>query len=83
MQVEGPFSGYNLFNYLYVLSFYNRAKRDERFLEALKKLESKMVDEQIVIERVMHKLAKLDFYKKGKPNALATRRYHEIINNLN
>jgi len=82
MQVQCPLSGYNLLNYLHVLSFYNHAKKDERFLEALKILESKMVDGQIVIERVMPKLAKLDFYKKGKPNALATRRYHEIIDNL-
>jgi len=82
MQVEYPLGSYNLFNYVYVLSFYNRAKRDERFLEALRILESKMIDGQIVVERVMPKLAKLTFCEKGKPSELATKRYHEIVDNI-
>ncbi len=82
MQVEYPFRNYNLFMYVYVLSFYDRAKRDNRFLEALKVLESKMADGQIVVERVVPKLAGLSFCKKGKTSALATKRYHEIIQNL-
>ncbi len=44
MQVEYPFRNYNLFEYVYVLSFYNRAKEDERFLDALRTLESKMAN---------------------------------------
>ncbi|KUG02815.1 hypothetical protein ASZ90_019809 [hydrocarbon metagenome] len=82
MQTEYPFRTYNLFVYVYVLSFYNRAKCDRRFLEALKALESKMVDGQIVVERVNQKLAKLAFCKKGQPSALGTKRYHEILKNL-
>lgn len=82
MQVEYPFRNYNLFVYVYVLSFYNRAKEDERFLEALGALKSKTVDGQIVVERVVPKLAELSFCKKGKASALATRRYHEILRNL-
>ncbi|TYQ15268.1 UNVERIFIED_CONTAM: hypothetical protein Cloal_1702 [Acetivibrio alkalicellulosi] len=82
MQVEYPFRNYNLFVYVYVLSFYDRAKEDKRFLEALKALESKMVDSQIVVERIVPKLAKFSFCKKGKPSALATIRYHEILKNL-
>ena len=82
MQVEYPFRSYNLFNYVYVLSFYNRAKKDERFLEALEALTSKMVDGQIVVERVVPKLAGLSFCKKGKPSSLATMRFHEIMKNL-
>ncbi|PKM73412.1 MAG: prenyltransferase [Firmicutes bacterium HGW-Firmicutes-16] len=82
MQPEYPFSNYNLFIYVYVLSFYNKAKVDWRFLEALKTLESKMVDGQIVVERVNQKLAGLSFCKKGEPSPLATTRYHEIIRNL-
>jgi len=82
MKVEYPFSDYNLFVYVYVLSFYNRAKRDERFLEALEKLKSKTVDGQIVVERVAPKLAKFAFCKKGAPSELATRRYREILRNL-
>ena len=82
MQVEYPFRNYNLFVYVYVLSFYDRAKEDKRFLEALDALKSKMVDGQIVVERVVPKLAGFSFCKKGMPSALATMRYHEIITNL-
>lgn len=82
MQVEYPFRNYNLFVYVYVLSFYNRAKQDKSFLEALKTLESKMVDGQIVVERIAPKLAGISFCKKGKTSALATIRYHEILRNL-
>ncbi len=82
MQVEYPFRNYNLFLYLYVLSFYDRAKEDKRFLEALKMLESKMVNGQIVVERVVPKLAGLSFCRKGEPSALATKRYHEILENI-
>lgn len=82
MQVEYPFRNYNLFVYVYVLSFYNQAKKDKRFLEALETLESKMVDGQIVVERIVPKLAGLSFCKKGKTSALATKRYHEILQNL-
>lgn len=82
MQVEYPFRNYNLFVYVYVLSFYSRAKKDERFLEALEILKTKMIDGQIVVERVVPKLARLSFCKKGSPSALATKRYNEIIRNL-
>lgn len=82
MQVEYPFRGYNLFEYVYVLSFYNRAKTDQRFLEALEVLKSKTVDGQIIVERVVPKLAKLNFCKKGEPSQLATKRYQEILANL-
>ena len=82
MQPEYPFGNYNLFVYVYVLSFYNRAKDDPRYREAFKALESKLVDGQIVVERVNPKLAGLSFCKKGEPSALGTRRYSEILNNL-
>lgn len=83
MQVEYPFRNYNLFKYVYILSFYNRAKKDWRFVEALEILKSKTVDGQIVVERVVPKLAKLTFCKKGQASDLATRHYNEILKNLN
>jgi len=83
MQVEYPFRNYNLFEYVYILSFYDRAKNDKRFLEAFECLKSKTVDGQIIVERVVPKLAKLSFCKKGAPSALATKRYHEIVERLN
>lgn len=82
MQVEYPFRNYNLFVYVYVLSFYNQAKKDKRFLEALETLASKMADGQIVVERVVPKLAGFSFCRKGEASQLATRRYHEILGNL-
>ncbi|MFZ5967343.1 MAG: prenyltransferase [Bacillota bacterium] len=82
MQVEYPFRNYNLFLYVYVLSFYKRARNDERFLDALKTLESQMVDGQVVVQRVNRKLAGLSFCKQGQPSALGTMRYHEILKNL-
>ncbi|HAW70901.1 MAG TPA: prenyltransferase, partial [Firmicutes bacterium] len=82
MQVEYPFRNYNLFVYVYVLSFYKQARADKRFLEALEALKSKTVDGQIVVERVVPKLAGLSFCKKGKTSALATKRYNEIARNL-
>lgn len=82
MQVEYPFRGYNLFLYVCVLSFYHRARRDSRFLEALETLKSKTLDGQIVVERAVPQLARLLFCKKGSPSPLATKRYHEILSNL-
>lgn len=82
LQIEYPFRSYNLFVYVYILSFYNRAREDKRFLEAFETLKSKMADGQIVVERIVPKLAGLSFCKKGKPSALATLRYQEIVKNL-
>ncbi len=78
MQVEYPCASYNLFKYVYVLSFYYRAKEDKRFIAAFEALRSKLVDGMIVVERVVPKLAKLAFCAKGKPSELATKRYTEI-----
>lgn len=82
MQVEYPFRTYNLFMYVYVLSFYNKAKNDKRYLEALEALKSKASDGRITVERVVPKLADLSFCKKGQKSELATRRYHEILRNV-
>ena len=82
LQVEYPFCNYNLFVYVYVLSFYKQAREDVRFLEALEALKSKMAEGQIVVERVVPKLEGRSFCKKGKTSALATKRYNEIVRNL-
>lgn len=73
---------YNLFNYVYVLSFWNKAKTDARFLEALKALQNKVADGKIIVERNVPKLAKLEFCKKGRPSESATKLYREILANL-
>lgn len=82
MQIEYPFRGYGLFYYVYVLSFYDRAKADPRFLEAFEALRSKTVHGEVPVERVVPKLGALRFCKKGGTSELATRRYQEILRNL-
>ncbi len=83
MQVEYPFLRYNLFYYVYVLSFYDRAKKDPRYLEALGMLESKLDEaERVIVERPNLKLRKLDLCAKGQPSEQATKRYREILDNL-
>lgn len=82
LQVEYPFAGYNLFSYVHVLSFYEQARHDPRFLEALAALESKLVDGQMVVERVHRRLAGLVFCRKGEPSELGTARYQEVLANL-
>lgn len=82
LQVGYPFSDYNLFHWVYVLSHYDRAKSDPRFAEALAVLEAKLVAGQVVPERVNRGLAGLRFCAKGEPSALATLRHREIRANL-
>ena len=83
MQVEYPFLRYNLFYYVYVLSFYDHAKDDHRYLEAVRLLESKLdARGRVVVERPNRKLSDLSFCAKGRPSELATARYREIVKNL-
>lgn len=82
MKVEYPFFRYNLFFYTHVLSFYNAAKKDKRFREALSMLESKLVDGKVVVENPNRKLTHFAFCKKGESSELATKRYHEILKNV-
>jgi hypothetical protein len=83
MQVEYPFLRYNLFTYVYVLSFYERARRDARYLEALRALEARLDERgRVVVERPHRDLAKLSFCAKGCPSEPATLRYREVSRNL-
>ena len=82
MQLEYPLTSYSLLNYVYVLSFYDKAKTDKRFLEALVALQDKIADNQFIVERVSPKLSKLAFCKKGQPCDIMTKRYNEILGNL-
>ena len=64
MQVEFPFRNYNLFEYVYVLSFFDKAKKDSRFLEAFEILKNKTIDGQLIVERV--EISQTIFLRKGK-----------------
>lgn len=83
MKIEYPFFRYNLFSYVYTLSFFKRAKTDHRFQNAFSLLESKLVDGKIIVENPNRKLAGLSFCRKGAASELATERYLEILKNLN
>ena len=55
----------------------------ERFLEALKVLQTKIDDKgQVIVERPNRKLAGLSSFAKSRPSEPATRRYLEILANL-
>ena len=83
MQVEYPFLRYNLFYYVYTLSFYDYAKQDKRFLAALNVLKSKLDSRgRVIIERPHRRLAHLLLCQKGEPSELATARYEEIKKNV-
>ncbi|MBP1040335.1 prenyltransferase [Vagococcus sp. BWB3-3] len=82
MQTEYPFRGYNLFYYVYVLSFYQTALQDQRFTDAYQRLAEKSVDGKLIVERVVPKLGKLSFCKKGEPSQLATQKFNDINDNL-
>lgn len=81
-QVQYPFGGYGLFAWVHVLSSYPQARRDPRFLEALAALQDRLVDGQVVVERVHRRLVGLTFCRRGEPTELGTRRYQEILANL-
>lgn len=83
LRVEYPFLRYNLFSYVYILSFYEQAVHDQRYLEALAILESR-IDEHghIVVEHPNQKLARLSICTKGQPSDAATSRYKELKKNL-
>ncbi|HAZ05259.1 MAG TPA: prenyltransferase [Acetobacterium sp.] len=83
MQVEYPFLRYNLFYYVYVLSFYEKARKDKRFNEALAVLQQKLDSQgRMIVERPNRKLSGLTICPKGKPSAAATARYQEIMKNM-
>lgn len=83
MQTEFPFLRYNLFYYVYVLSFYPAARQDPRYREALDALAGKLdEDGLLIIERPHRYLAKWDFCTKGQGSEVATKRWGEIQENL-
>ena len=83
MRVEYPFLRYNLFFYVYVLSFFGRAREDPRFHSALSALEAKVDDDgRLVVEQHHRDLKQLAFCAKDRPSAHATSRYRQIRRNL-
>ena len=81
MKIEYPMFRYNIFHYAYTLSFYDRAKKDPRFLDAVSTITDRLTNGQIVVESTNRKLADLEFCKLHAPSLLATKRYNEILRN--
>lgn len=83
MQVEYPFLRYNLFYYVYVLSFYAKARKDYRFIEAYAALHKKLDhNNNLIVERPNRKLNKLEICREGEPSEAGTKRYFEIVENM-
>lgn len=82
LAVEYPFFRYNLFFYAYVLSFYPYARRHPAFVEAVELLARKLVGGEMVIEHQKPGLKPLGLFGAGQADRLATRRYLEVLANL-
>ncbi len=81
-QIEFPFLRYNLFYYVYILSFYNKALKDHRFQEAFQMILKKTKNGKIILENPHHSWRKFDFAKKGQVSELATEHWITITKNL-
>jgi hypothetical protein len=82
MKTEFPFFRYNLFYFCYALSFYEKARKDKRFKEALTMLNEKLLDGKMIVENPNKQLAAFDFCRKGIPSDLATIKYNDLIKNI-
>ena len=82
MKVEYPFLRYNLFYYVYVLSFYETARHDKRFHEAYKKLKDKTKNDKLIPENPHKAWIEFDFAKKGQISEIGTQRFKEINENI-
>ena len=82
LQIEYPFLRYNLFYYVYVLSFYEKARYDKRFQEAYKHLANKIKNDKLIPESPHKAWQKFEFAKKGQISEIGTKRWIEIKNNI-
>lgn len=82
MKVEYPFLRYNLFYYVYVLSFYDTAKNDKRFQEAYNALKNKLKDGKLIPENPHKAWNEFDFARKGQISDIGTKRWIEIEKNI-
>ena len=79
LSVDYPFLKYNLFFYVYVLSFYQAAVEDPRFRDAYAALASKLdADGRLIVENPHRRLGRLGLCARGQPSDAATRRFREV-----
>lgn len=79
LRVEYPFIRYNLFYYVFVLSFFTRGGEDDRLKRAFAELAGQL-DEQgrLVVEAPHRGLRALGFCRRGEPSREATTRFREV-----
>jgi len=82
MKIEYPMFRYNIFYYVYVLSFYDKAKKDPRFRESFEVLRGKAIENEIKVENPNKKLESYNMCRKMRISELATKRYIEILKNI-
>jgi hypothetical protein len=82
MRLEYPFTRYNLFMYVYVLSFFPRATGSPAFAAAHAALRANLVDGMMVVGHQNPRLKEIEFCREGRPSTQATRRYGEVLANL-
>ena len=82
LKIEYPFLRYNIFYYVYVLSFYSQAVNDNRFQEAFQHLAGKIRNDELIPENPHKAWQEFDFAKKGQISDSGTKRWKEIKNNL-
>lgn len=82
LTIEYPFLRYNLFYYVYVLSFYSKALTDQRFQQAFLQLKNKVTNDQLIPENPHRAWQKFDFARKGKVSGMGSLRWKEIIRNM-
>jgi len=77
-KIEYPFLRYNIFYYVYVLSFYAKARKDRRFLEAYRLLSGKIHGNQVLPENPHPAWQEYNFARKGRVSEIASGRWMEI-----
>lgn len=82
MKVEFPVFRYNILNYVYVLSFYDRAKNDKRYVQAFTALKSNLKENMLVTKNTNRKLKDLLSCKINMQNEIATKYYNQILKNM-
>lgn len=82
MKIEYPVVRYNLLPYVHTLSFFGRARKDRRFLEALSVLEGKLAGGKLRPESVNKKLSGYSFCAVNVPNDLVTAYHARVRENL-
>lgn len=82
LQTEYPFLRYNIFYYVYVLSFYQKARENERFKEARDILSGKLQDGKMIPGNPPRAWNEFDFARNKQISIPATERRMEIEANM-